>query len=383
MNWYSFIFSEKRSYRLWRHLIFWALWWVYFLVTYFYYQQTGLQKVEFERWTGAFFSKSFFLLSIHILSCYCFINFLLPRFLLTGKYFKLIGASILLGAGILFANFYMHRDLCPLINKVFDNHPAVVARNLWWTSVSSGLFSAPKVIAVATGIKLIKRWYLKQKEKERLEKEKLITNLALLKAQIHPEFLFSSLDKMLLCLQKKDVAGASTLLLRLADILSYMLYDCNNIFVPLDKEIKIIKDYVVLQKTTMEKQLEIDIAAKGEIENKRIVPLLLFPFIESSFARFANQDLETYWLNIEFFVDKSTFTMKVISGKSLELSDSTSNDDLDKTIKRLNFFYAGNYELKTTMEPEIMMTYLKINLTPPVAESENTIYATEQLTYAF
>ena len=377
MTWYSFIFSEKRSYRLLRHLIFWSLWWVYFLVTYFYYQQTGLQKIESERWSDAFFCKSLFLLSIHIVSCYCFTHFLLPGYLLKGKYFLLIGASLLLGCGILFASFYMHRDIFPLLDDVFNYRPALINRNLWWTSISSGLFSAPKVIAVATGIKLVKRWYLKQKEKERLEKEKLITNLALLKAQIHPEFLFSSLDNMLVSLKKNDAARASTLLLRLADILSYMLYDCDNTLVSLEKEIKVIKDYVILQKIRMDNKLEIDIAAKGEIGNKEIVPLLLFPFIESSFADFDKENLETYWLNIEFFADPLVLTMKIICGKSLELPVSTAEDHLDKTIKRLNFFYAGNYELKTTVEPEMMMTFLKINLAPPVVENENGIYATE------
>ena len=69
-------------------------------------------------------------------------------------------------------------------------------QNIWWAAISAGLLSAPKVITVATAIKLIKRWYLKQKEKELLEKEKLQADLQLLKAQIHPEFLFSSLDSL-------------------------------------------------------------------------------------------------------------------------------------------------------------------------------------------
>ena len=62
MNWHNFIFSEKRSVRLRRHLVFWLLWWFYFIITYFYYLQIGLQKIEFESWNIPFFIKSFLLL---------------------------------------------------------------------------------------------------------------------------------------------------------------------------------------------------------------------------------------------------------------------------------------------------------------------------------
>jgi sensor histidine kinase YesM len=383
MNLYSFIFSEKRSHRFRRHLIFWLLWWMYFIVTYFYYLQTGLQKIEFESWNFPFFLKSILLLSIHITACYYFINYLMPQYLFKARYLAIIIHILVLGFLILLSSYFIHKSVLPIINTAFDYNPAIASRNIWWTSITSGLLSAPKVISAAAAIKLLKRWWLKQKEKERLEKEKLMTDLELLKAQMHPEFLFSSLDNICLMVQRKKNESASTLLLKLADILSYILYECDNKVVPLEKEIKVIKDYLILEKTRMGNKLEMDVAVKGDTGSKMIVPLLLFSFIENSFLYIADKKLERTWINLEFQIRTGDITMKLIHGKTTEPLVLTANENaITNATKRLDFFYHGNYELKTTVEPEIMMTYLNIILNKSVNEKVNSIQTHEEITYA-
>lgn len=379
MNWYSFIFSENKSHRLRRHVIFWLLWWAYFTVSYYHYAQTGLQKLEFEPWNFPFFLKSISLLSIHIIACYYFIGYLMPRYLFKAKYVVLVIHTIILGLLILFSVYFLHKELFPIINAAFNYNSVIDKQNIWWTSITSGILSAPKVISAAAAAKLLKRWWLKQKEKERLEREKLITDLQLLKAQIHPEFLFSSLDNISLLAQTKDVDRASKLLLKLADILSYMLYESDNNLVSLEKEINIIKDYLVLQKTRMGNRLEIDIAVKGEPGTKSIVPLLLFSLIENSFSFIGNKKLENTWLNLEFHIDDTDLTMRLIHGKTIE-ADGPGNI-MNNTRKRLDFFYPGHHELKTTVEPEIMMTSLKIALEESAYVNQNTIYVPEQVAY--
>jgi hypothetical protein len=383
MSWYSFLFSEKRSHRLRRHLVFWLLWWVYFTASYYHYEQSGLQRVEFEPWNFPFFIKSLLLLSIHIMACYYFINYLMPQYLFKARYMALVTQIFILGFLILLSSYFIHKTVFPLINTAFNYKPVIANQNIWWTSITSGLLSAPKVISAAAAIILLKRWYLKQKEKERLEKEKLITDLQLLKAQMHPEFLFSSLNNICELTQRKDTDKASMLLLKLADILSYILYESDNIVVPLEKEIKVIKDYLVLEKTRMGNRLEIDVAVKGETGTKMIAPLLLFSFIENSFLYIGNKKLERTWINLEFQIETTGFTMKLIHGKTTEPLVLAANENaIVKAMKRLDFFYPGNYELKTTVEPEIMMTYLRIVLEESVNENENGIYTPEQMTYA-
>jgi sensor histidine kinase YesM len=383
MNWYSFLFSEKKSHRLRRHLVFWLLWWIYFTASYYHYEQSGLQKVEFEPWNFPFFIKSVLLLSIHITACYYFINYLMPKYLFKARYISLVTQILILGFLILLSSYFIHKTVFPLVNTAFNYKPVIANQNIWWTSITSGLLSAPKVISAAAAVKLMKRWWLKQKEKERLEKEKLMTDLQLLKTQMHPEFLFSSLNNIFLLTQKKDIARASMLLLKLADILSYILYECDNKLVLLEKEIKVIKDYLVLEKTRMGNRLEIDVAVKGEPGNKMIAPLLLFPFIENSFSYMGSRKLEKNWITLEFQMETNEFTMKLIYGKTSEpYLASTNENEIAKTMKRLDFFYPGNYEFKTTVEPEMMMTSLKITLEESVNENESNIFTPEQMAYA-
>jgi LytS/YehU family sensor histidine kinase len=145
-----------------------------------------------------------------------------------------------------------------------------------------------------------------------------------------------------------------------------------------------------VEKTKMGNNWEIDIAVKGETSKKMIVPLLLFSFIENSFSYMNNKELETSWINLEFQSEPTEFTMKLIHGKNIEHSVSPANENaIANAVKRLDFFYPGNYELKTTVEPEIMMTSLKIVLEESVNENarlqdgqENGIYTLEQTTYA-
>jgi sensor histidine kinase YesM len=362
MTWYDFVFLKKRNHRLSRHLVFWVLWWVYFTASYYHYQQTGLQKIQFENWGAPLFIKSLFLLAIHVSTCYVFISFILPRYLLRARYLALITGILLLSVVLLVASFYTHTYIYPFIESLFHHKPAIGNQNIWWVSISSGLLTAPKVITVATAIKLIKRWYLKQKEKERLEKEKLQADLQLLKAQIHPEFLFSSLDS-LYSFAQTDSPRAAHLLLKLSDLLSYVLYECNKPLVALNNEITLVKDYMAVVKTIENERLEVAISVKGETGGKTISPLLLLPFVENGFSYCVNPHLKKCWLNLELRVELQELTMKLINGKASEITPlSAIENGLTNVKKRLDMLYADKYELKTNTEPDMMITHLKIHL---------------------
>lgn len=382
MNWHNFTFSDKRGHRLRRHFVFWLLWFIYFTASYYHYQQTGLERAEFELWNAPFVIKTILLLILHVLSCYFFINFLMPRYLFTKKYTALALGTLVLSFLILMGSYFFHRTMFPAIDATFNYSPVIANKNTWWTSIVAGLLSAPKVISAAVAIKLLKRWYLKQKEKEKLEKEKLMTDLQLLKAQMHPEFLFSSLHNICSLTEKKETDKASILLLKLADMLSYMIYDSDNSRVPLEKEIRMIKDYLVLEKVRMGNRFELDIAIKGEISGTMITPLLLFSFIENSVSYISNKKLETGWMNLEFKIAHGELVMKIIHGKANEpLSEATNEKALAGIRKRLDFFYPGSHELKTTVEPEVIMINLKIMLQDVSGKITNNAHNEEQFAY--
>ena len=361
MNWHDFIFSDKPGKRIRRHVIFWMLWWIYFAATYYYYVQVGLQQIDFGNLSSILFLKTFLLIIVHILSCYAFIYFLLPRYLIKGKYLSLAAGTGLLIVFLVGAGYFVHAELFPFIDLTYNYNETRANSTLWWTSINSVLLTAPKIIAAATAIKLVKRWYLKQKEKERVEKEKLITDLQLLKAQIRPGFLFSSLDHIYSYAKNKS-PKAQELLLKFSDLLSYLLYECDEVKVPLEKELTMMKEYMNMEKLRFGKNMEMEIDIKGKIGSKTIAPLLLLPFIENGFRQ-CNTHAEQSWINLELTLEENMLTMKLMNGVDNDKPEPAAvSDEIVSVQKRLQHLYPANHELKMYTEQEICMTLLKINL---------------------
>jgi len=359
MSWHEFIFSDKPLPRIIRHSVFWLMWWIYFSTTYYFYLQVGHFKLAYGNLSSILLLQSFLLILIHIAACYFFIYFLLPRYLLKRNYFLLAAGSISLTAFLLITGYFFHSTVFPLIDLAYYNIISSGDNTIWWTSINSVLLNAPKVIAAATAVKLVKRWYIKQKEKERLEKEKLITDLQLMKAQIRPGFLFSSLDQIYEAAQQKS-AKAPALLLKLADLLSYLLYDCDEPKVPLEKELSMMKEYMVLEKARHGNKLELETVIKGDVNNKQIAPLLLLPFIENSFKHCSKQT-EQPWINLEISIENEVLSMKLLNGVGLTAAD-ISVQEIKNIEKRLQLLYPGKHELKKYIEHEIYFVLLKINL---------------------
>jgi len=319
-----------------------------------------LKKIEFGDLSHILVLKTLFLIAIHILACYGFIYFLLPRFLLKARYFEFAIGIVVLIASLLFAGYYVHSIIFPFIDQAYHND-LKSANTIWWTSINSVLLNAPKIIAAATAITLVKRWYLKQKEKERVEKEKLTTDLQLLKAQIRPGFLFTSLDHIYEYAKKKS-PNAQELLIKFSDLLSYLLYECDDARVPLEKEFRMMRDYMFMERIRFGKNMEMEVQIKGNASQRSIAPLLLLPFIENSF-RLCNSGTEQSWINLEISIEESMLTMKLMNGVDQERADMESTSpDIANAQKRLQLIYPDGHELKMYAEHEIYMTLLRINL---------------------
>jgi sensor histidine kinase YesM len=362
MKWHDFIFSDDPRLRWRRHIIFWLAWLIYFAGTFFYKQQPFI-KDGLALWIILILIKSIFILIGHAFICYITMYFLLPWFLLKGKYFSF--SFVLLTAGIVVTawTYLCYALFFPLLEKVFNSPAAIAGNVLLWTSLLTGLLSSLKVVAAAVTIKLLKRWWQKQNENMQLEKEKINVELQLLKAQIHPDFLFSSLDKIYHFAQV-DSGKAASLLLKLSDLLSYMLYESNQPQVLLEKELKMTRNYLELEKKRLGDQLDIDFQVKGNPADKMIAPLLLLPFIENCFQYCENKSLEKYWLNLDIRITETELLLKLVNGKPADekINPLLVEAGLANVQKRLAIIYRDRYELKLTVEPDYMITLLKMQL---------------------
>jgi sensor histidine kinase YesM len=121
------------------------------------------------------------------------------------------------------------------------------------------VFNYPTVVGFALAIKLLKRWYLKQKETDQLVREKINAELQLLKAQVHPHFLFNTLNNIYsFILNGSD--KAPEMIKKLSSLLHYILNDCNRKWVPLDKELSMIQDYIALEQIRYGDRLNLSFA---------------------------------------------------------------------------------------------------------------------------
>jgi LytS/YehU family sensor histidine kinase len=274
--------------------------------------------------------------------------------------------------------YFLYSLIYPSINRLFQLHANEVNRNFFWTSISAGLIGSIKVTLVAVAIITLKRWWLKQKEKEQLEREKINAELQLLKAQIHPAFLFNSLDNII---RHAQVASpvAPEMLLKLSDLLSYMLYECDVAEVSLEKEISMVKDYIALEKTRQGERLEMTLQVYGDVGGHMISPLILLPFIDNSLSYCNSGRLEQPWINVDITIDKNNLSMKLINGLPAGITGETTDDEqrLVNVQKRLQLLYPLRHELKINAEQELLMVHLNITLEETTKKAETTIETTK------
>ncbi len=124
-----------------------------------------------------------------------------------------------------------------------------------------------------------------------LEKEKLNAELQSLKAQVHPHFLFNTLNNIYGVVENTSPQG-SDMILRLSALLRYILYECNNPFIRLGQEFKIIHDYIALERARYSDTLDLQVELPGNVDGCLIAPLLLLPLVENCFKHGTSRVLE-------------------------------------------------------------------------------------------
>jgi LytS/YehU family sensor histidine kinase len=187
-------------------------------------------------------------------------------------------------------------------------------------------------------------------EKELLEKEKQKTEVELkaLKAQINPHFFFNTLNSIYSMALDKDERLPNTIL-QLSDLMRYFLYESKDNFIPLDKELVVLTNYVDLQKIRSDAQLNIEINRSGEISGQKIAPLILITFLENAFKHGAKGGTEKTFikLNIEIEKNKLNFSVENNKGTIDEIKSGDHKGLCLENIKRqLELLYPKKHFLK-------------------------------------
>lgn len=229
------------------------------------------------------------------------------------------------------------------------------AKQLLSTFITNGFF-----VFLSTVYKFTVDWFFNEREKTELEKQKLTAELAFLKSQINPHFLFNSLNNIYsLAYQKSDAAPNA--ILKLSEIMRYMLYESNDSKVSLEKEIGYLKSFIELQKLRFKGDAQVVLEIEGQVAQQQIVPLLLISFVENAFKHgLATDKNHPIHINISVFEDNLMFTIK--NRKNLQNKDQTGGIGMINVVRRLDLTYPRKYKLNVENREEDYFSELYLNL---------------------
>ncbi|WP_395810998.1 sensor histidine kinase [Daejeonella sp.] len=230
----------------------------------------------------------------------------------------------------------------------------------FWYYYSSAVFVSCFFILLSTVLKFIQDWFLNEKVKSNLENENLIAELAFLKSQINPHFLFNSLNNIYsLAYQKSEKTPEA--ILKLSEIMRYMLYESNEDKVELSNEIRYLENYIELQKLRFKDNIYIKFEINGDLLGLMITPLVLISFVENAFKHGIATDSENP-ISISLNLTDGKLLFHVSNIKSSMNKDITGGIGLQNVQRRLSLIYKDRYRLQIDDTNDIYNCELYLNL---------------------
>lgn len=222
------------------------------------------------------------------------------------------------------------------------------------------IFTSLLFLFLSTILKFTVDWFLNERIQRDLENQRLTAELAFLKSQINPHFLFNSLNSIYsLAYQRSETTPEA--ILKLSEIMRYMLYECNDNKVDLAKELQYLHNYIDLQKIRFGNKAFIDFKINGEIGYQRIVPLLLIAFIENAFKHgVASNPLSPIRFLIDVEDEHLHFYMQ--NKKHVNNRDASGGIGLNNVKRRLDLLYQGKYNLEIQDETDTYTVELSLVL---------------------
>ena len=230
----------------------------------------------------------------------------------------------------------------------------------FWQYIVSSAFTSVVFVFLSTIFRFTVDWFLNERIQRDLENQRLSAELSFLKSQINPHFLFNSLNSIYsLAYQKSDTTPEA--ILKLSEIMRYMLYECNDNKVELTKELQYLQNYIDLQKIRFGNKAFINYEVHGEVTNQYIVPLLLISFIENAFKHgVANDPASPIVLKIN--LSDSHLYFFVQNKKHTHNRDASGGIGLINVRRRLDLLYPSKYNLEIRDETDTYTVQLSLVL---------------------
>ncbi len=338
------IFEQHRE--LFYHLIFWMS--LFFLFIAIDNTGRGMLFVCFMEGINVIFYA--FLVYFNVL-------YLIPNYLTTKK-FSLYAALLILVV-LVFTPFKV--IIFYLLTEAYPEIQGQIVNERNWYFLSSFVITGSSTI-----IKIVSDWATHQRDRKELVTQNMQSELQFLKSQINPHFLFNTLNSLYaLTLKKSD--KAPEIVIKLAEMMRYMLYECNEKQVTLKKEVNYIKNYLDLERLRHGDHVLIKFDIHGEVENQMIAPLLFIPFLENSFKHGLNKQIDQSYVSIHLAIKRDNVEMWIENSKPatlpLQRHKKSGGIGLVNVKRRLNILYPNKHDLNITEKPDSYRVDLNIILT--------------------
>ncbi|MDB5156617.1 MAG: signal transduction histidine kinase, LytS [Mucilaginibacter sp.] len=278
---------------------------------------------------------------------------LVPRYLFVKKYAVYISLVFLLVIGYLLLQSLYD---CYLYGYVIGPNTGQLSGVLLYNFTHTSLY-----ILLTVALKFSIDWYEQSKLMQEIRVEKLQTEVNYLRSQINPHFLFNALNNLYaLTIKKSDLAP--DVVLKLSELMEYMLYESDADFVPLEREINYLRNYLALERIRHGNEADIQLTVTGEADECSLPPFLILPLVENAFKHGISQTIQNAYLHIDLAITDELI-VKVTNNKSnFQKDGETGGIGLANLKKRLILLYPDKHVLDITDGPIQFEVLLKIAL---------------------
>ncbi|NHF59955.1 sensor histidine kinase [Flavobacteriaceae bacterium TP-CH-4] len=346
------------------HILFWMAYLALYTLMWGSYDEEYWQQ----------FQILLFLLPWKMIPTYITLYYLMPTFLYPKKMVQYVSLSILLAIAMGLIDRYM--TWAYIYHWFSPEKEHWKTPMLYFPKVLNSIVAVYTPVFVAMAIKLQLFYYQKDKVNKELEKEKVATELKFLKAQIHPHFLFNTLNSIY-SLSLSQSKKTPEVVLGLSKFLDYMLYECNERFIPIGREWEQLMNLVALERIRYGEGLSINVSESIDNTDTLIPSLLLLPFVENAFKHGADNELSDSWITIDLKLTGNQLVFMVENSKSSVPSekslDTDKNIGLTNVKRRLDLFFPEKHELKIFEEKDSFLVKLSLDLSgiPDLIRQEN------------
>jgi two-component system, LytTR family, sensor kinase len=348
-------FTGKKLY-ITLHALAWTI--LFFLPSYLLFISSGDDRFFYIR----FYSNAL----AYALIFYINYFWLLPKFFFARKKGWYFLSVVVLIVGIFFVLELSDNTLFSKENKKFNEEINKIVKENdiprppqnW--HIYNYLFTSFLISGFSMGLKFSDKYRQNEKERKEAEKEKLNSELTLLKNQVSPHFFFNTLNNIY-SLVEINTGDAQKAILQLSKMMRYMLYESENGNTLLSREIDFMKNYIELMKLRLSSRVPLSVTFPDKYNDVSISPLLFISFVENAFKHGISYR-EKSFIEITMTVAESVIHFHCRNSiHKEETTDTASGIGLENVRKRLLLLYPSNHTLSILTEGEIYDVQLKIN----------------------